>query len=65
MGAINSVCRNFEFNETGNGVLELVRLNCDQCEHNDNCAIKTAYQNAKDCASSMGFVGMKGDKELE
>lgn len=52
----NTVCRNFDFNEKGNGVLELVRLKCDKCEFDGNCDIKEAYQNAKDYAASMEFV---------
>lgn len=63
MGTINSVCRNFDYNETANGVMELIRLHCDQCEHNDCCDIKTAYQNAKDYAASMEFVVNTAESE--
>ena len=65
MRAINTVCRNFDFNENGNGVLELVRLNCDQCEFDDNCVIKIAYQNTKDYASSTESVVDTDESEVE
>lgn len=58
----NSVCRNFEFNEKADGILELISLNCDKCEFDGNCDIKTAYHNAKDYTVSMEFVEMKGEE---
>ena len=59
----NTVCRNFEYNEKADGILELISLNCERCEFDDHCDIKTAYHNAKDYAVSMEFVEMKGDKD--
>ena len=46
MGSNNIVCRNFDYNEKAGGILELISLNCDKCEFNNNCDIKTTYQNA-------------------
>ena len=56
MGSKNTVCRNFDYNEKAGGILELISLNCDKCEFNNNCDIKTTYQNAKDYAASIEFV---------
>ena len=53
----NTVCRNFNYNEKADGsILELISLNCDKCEFDGHCDIKTAYHNAKDYAVSMEFV---------
>ena len=59
----NAVCRNFEYSEKANGILDLIHLNCDKCEFNDNCDIKTAYHNAKDYVASFEIVVKKGNKE--
>ena len=57
----NTVCRNFNYNKKADGILELISLNCDKCEFNGNCDIKTAYHKAKDYAAiSMEFVDTKG-----
>lgn len=55
----NTVCRNFEYNEKADGTLDSIHLNCDKCEFNGHCDIKTAYYNAKDYAVSIEFVSMK------
>ena len=57
----NSVCRNFNYNEKADGILEGISLNCDKCEFDGHCDIKTAYHNAKDYVESMEFVDMKGE----
>lgn len=49
----NTVCRNFNFKERADGILELIRLNCERCKFDGHCDIKTAYHNAKDYAASM------------
>jgi hypothetical protein len=59
----NTVCRNFNYNEKADGVLELINLNCDKCEFDGHCGIQSAYHNAKDYAVSMRFVDMKGDED--
>ena len=56
----NTVCRNFEYIEKADGILESISPNCDKCEFNGNCDIQTAYHRAKDYAFSMRFVNMKG-----
>lgn len=55
----NTVCRNFEYNEKADGILELINLNCGKCEFNGNCDIKTAYHKAKDYAHNLVWE-MKG-----
>ena len=59
----NTVCKNFNYNEKADGILELISLNCDKCEFDGNCDIKTAYHEAKNYYSSMEFVNVKGDEE--
>ena len=45
---MNNVCRNFKFNEKADGVLELISLNCDNCDiDSEKCGIKIAYEQAK------------------
>ena len=61
----NTVCKNFNYNEKADGILEMINLNCDKCEFDGNCDIKSAYYNAKDYAVSMEFVDMKGDKDAK
>lgn len=60
----NTVCRNFNYNEKADGTLELINLNCDKCEFDGHCDIKTAYQKPKVYAVSMEFVVNKGDEEF-
>ena len=52
----NTVCRNFNYNEKADGILELISLNCDKCEFDGHCDIKTAYHKANDYVASMEFV---------
>ena len=53
---MNGVCRNFEFNEKENGILELIKLKCDTCDvDRDNCGVYAAYVNAKKYAVSFEF----------
>ena len=56
----NNVCRNFNCNEKADGILEIISLNCERCEFDGHCIVKTAYHNAKDYAASMEVVEMKG-----
>ena len=61
---MNNVCKNFNYNEKADGILELISLNCDKCEFDGNCDIKIAYQEAKNYGLSMEFVvDMKGDED--
>ena len=46
-------CKNFNYNEKADGILESLSLNCDKCEFDGNCDIKTAYHKAKDYVASM------------
>ena len=59
----NTVCRNFNYNEKADGILESISLNCDRCEFDNQCDIKAAYHKAKDYAVSMEFVEMKGEED--
>lgn len=52
----NTVCRNFEYNEKADGILDSIHLNCDKCEFDGHCDIKTAAKKAKDHVVSMEFV---------
>lgn len=58
----NTVCRNFNYNENADGILEGIGLNCDKCEFDGHCDIKTAYHKAKDYAVSVEVVEVKGDE---
>lgn len=40
---MNDICRNFEINEKSDGVLKLLKLNCDTCSFKDNCGIQISY----------------------
>lgn len=57
----NTVCRNFEYKEKADGILESISLNCDKCEFDGKCDIKTAYHKAKNYGVSMEFVVNKGE----
>lgn len=52
----NTVCRNFNYNEKADGILEMISLNGDKCEFDGNCDIKIAYHHAKDYSALMEFV---------
>ena len=53
---MNDRCTNFKFNEKSDSVLELIKLNCDSCEHNKNeCGIYQAYIGAKNYACSFSM----------
>ena len=53
---MNNVCRNFKFNEKADGVLELISLNCDNCDiDSEKCGIKIAYEQAKVYSCSIEF----------
>lgn len=43
----NAICSNYEYNEKGAGILDSILLNCDKCEFNGHCDIKTAYHKSK------------------
>ena len=58
----NSVCKNFNYNEKADGILELISLNCDSCEFDDHCDIKVAYEKAKNYSASFSI---EIDKALE
>lgn len=61
----NTVCRNFDYNEKAGGILELISLNCKECEFDGHCDIKSAYENAKDYATSIEFVEDIAGSEVE
>lgn len=63
MKEANNVCRNFNYNEKVDGTLELISLNCDKCEFDGNCDIKTAYHNAKDYSASLEFAFNRRKRE--
>ena len=58
----NTVCKDFKYNEEADGILKGISLNCDKCEFDGHCDIKTAYHKAKDYAVSMEFVVKKGEE---
>ena len=51
----NTVCRNFDYNEKADGILELISLHCKKCEFNGNCEIKDGYQAAKRYSMSFKY----------
>ena len=65
MGSNNTVCRNFDYNEKAGGILELISLNCKECEFNGHCDIKSAYEDAKNNAASIEFVEDITGSEVE
>ena len=59
----NTVCRNFNYKERADGILELISLNCGRCEFDGHCDIKTAYHNAKDYVALMEIRGCQNTNE--
>lgn len=51
----NTVCRNFDYNEKAGGILDRISLNCSGCEYDNNCDIKTSYENAKKYSLSFEY----------
>ena len=57
----NTVCRNFNYNEKADSILEGISLNCKECEFDGHCEIKDGYEGAKDYVISMEFANTKGE----
>ena len=54
----NTVCRNFNYKERADGILELTSFNCERCKFDGYCVVQNAYQNAKDYVASMEIRGV-------